>query len=619
MPSPIRMERWTSLRWMEKVWLCADFGQLYALLWVIAQPWPWPYLWISWTSWTVWMNLDYFSTTEDGALKGKTGNVAISQWGQMEDYLYYGLAFSALPIIFASPLLLWRILTPRQQSFVRAWVLFTWQMLYLPCGLGVFRLYYCESNDKLSADPAVMCTSNTYLMYTVLSTVLVAPLMLGLPIYMYMLTYDLVVYKFRHDHEKRVQAWEIMYGLGLDDYWLDSQAWIVCSFKRNGVYFRTLLLTMKMVLLLVFIFMRDNLFLQAVVYWLASIAYSLPALRYRPFRLISTNLVLFVLIFTLLCATTAGMMNAAGVQNAAMVASRESYFLWALFSFGVLLIGAIFILSYFVIRDDWPSHLTINRINASNMRPMVIKWINAIAEANYIVYDCLNSVAEIRDLTDFNRIVALVRSCWLSARANGSLFEVMLGEVLDKLLIFHKVFYLPKNIRRTRGFLHEALLESGESLLHRERNTILMARKKRSILTKMTAVRAFLGERVLEDSFNLQHNSLPRSLSGAGAHVDSLPSLHIYEPEKQLPSSDWGAEIDKSKELLEMLEENILRTEDILQSEDPSEFYRDMVMLREYWGEIVLLLDAEHLIETDLPENVKAEDCLRIDGLSKTV
>ncbi|CAN0006235.1 unnamed protein product, partial [Ectocarpus fasciculatus] len=442
MARDISLTRLVSLRWIEKLWLCVDFGQLYALLWVAAQPWPWPYLWIDWTAWTVWANLDYFSTTKDGALYGQTGNVGISQWGQMDDYLYYALAFSALPLLLSSPLLLWRVLTPRQRSLVTMAVLLLWQLLYLPCGLAVFRLYHCEDNNTLSADPTVSCTASKYFLYTAISTVLVTPLIVGLPLYMLRLTYDLAVYNFRHDHEKRLQAWEITYGLSLDDFWLDSQAWVMSSFKRNSSYFRTCMILLKFCLLLVFIFVRRNLWAQAGLYLMVTAVFSLPALRYRPFRLLSSNFIMIVLIFTLLCATTSAMMNAAGVQNAAMVASRQSIFLWALFSFALFLIVAIGAWSYFILGDDWPSALTIHRVNHSNMRPLVTKWIHAMAEANFIISDCLHSAAEIRDLTEFNRIVGLIRSCWLTARSNGSLFEVMLGEALDKLLIFHKAFFV---------------------------------------------------------------------------------------------------------------------------------------------------------------------------------
>lgn len=590
--------------------MCIDFGQLFALLWVAAQPWPWPYLWVHWTSWTVWLNLDYFSTTKDGALYGQTGNVGISRWGQMDQYLYYGLAFSALPLVTAAPLLLWRQLAPRQQSFVKMMVLLVWQLLYLPCGLGVFRLYYCENGGTLSADPAVSCSSSEYYMFAAISTVLVAPLLLGLPVYMYHTTYDLVVYNFRHDHEKRLQAWEITYGLGLDEYWLSSMAWVVSSFKRCGVYSRTIMLIMKLALLLIFVFVRHNLLTQAGLYLIVTILFCIPALRYRPFRLPSSNMIMAALIFTLLVATTAAMMNAAGVENATMVASRQAFFLWALFWFGALLIIAVAVWSALVMKDDWPSALTIGRINDSNMRPLVGKWIAAMAEANFVVSDCLNSVAEIRDLSDFNRVTNLVRSCWLNARSNGSLFEVMLGDVLEKLLIFHKHIFLPTNLRRNRVFLDSALQEAGPALLHRERSTVLMSRRKRSMLTKMTAMRAFLGGRVLDDSFAQASPSMRVGNIGNGLpSAESVASLQNYEGQSPIQSRDWGEERDRTKELLANLPDTVALTEDVLQSEDPSSNFQILLAVQYLWTEAVGLLDAGHMVQSDLPPPLTAEDC----------
>ena len=50
-------------------------------------------------------------------------------------------------------------------------------------------------------------------------------------------------------------------------------------------------------------------------------------------------------------------------------------------------------------------------------------------------------------------------------------------------------------------------------------------------------------------------------------------------------------------------------TESVLQSEDPTERFRELVSIRDVWAEIVALLDSGHVVESDLPDTLKTEDC----------
>lgn len=582
----IKLKANVSFRWSEKVWILVDFLQLYGLLWVIAQPWAWPHLWTAWTNWTVWANLDYFSFTEDGALRGKTGSVGISRWGQMTGYAYYALAFSLLPVVFTTAGLLIKHFFKKYSSVALASLLFLLQLLYLPVLLAVFRLYYCD-HGYLSADPTLSCSSQEYTLYTSLATIFVFPLAVGLPYVIYIHVADLVVYRHKYDHEKMIQVWELSHSLGLNNFWVLGQVWLTSSFKRNGSYFRVWILMFKLALLLVFIFLRNSLVKQAAAYFIVSLVFCLPVIKMRPFRLPTTNAILILCAFMYLVATGAGMCNAFEVQNAMLVASRESFFLLSLFSFGALGVLISVMISVFYLRDDWPSILTIDRINSSSNFLLVSKWIAAMTEADAVCANYFESAPEVNDLSELNRMLIIVRKCWLVARNNGSIFEIMLGDMLDHLLLYYNRLS-SKSLLNERPYLRDSLRSAGPSLAFRDNKTILMPRRKLRLLTKMTAVRAFLGNRMFAESI--------RNAESASGKLDD----------------DWGLDIDRVKDLLKKLPDNIQLTESVLQNRNRSDWQFDMdylLNLYGFWEDVVLKLEASQIRDEDLGGNVQAEDC----------
>ena len=83
------------LGWFEQALLLLDYCQLFSILWVMAQPWPWPYLWTDYTSFIVYTNLDFFSKTQNGALNGRSSSL-ISKWGMMDNYCQYALIYACV-------------------------------------------------------------------------------------------------------------------------------------------------------------------------------------------------------------------------------------------------------------------------------------------------------------------------------------------------------------------------------------------------------------------------------------------------------------------------------------------------------------------------------------------
>lgn len=83
--------------WQEKVWMCVDFLQLFALLWSLSQPWPWPRPWLKLSRWVVYLNLDVVSAV-DAAMAVTGPGTTSSPWGERPGYMWYGSMFSIIPV-----------------------------------------------------------------------------------------------------------------------------------------------------------------------------------------------------------------------------------------------------------------------------------------------------------------------------------------------------------------------------------------------------------------------------------------------------------------------------------------------------------------------------------------
>lgn len=325
-----------NLFWFEKATLILDMLQIYGLLWICAQPWPWPYLWSHWTRWIVFANIDAFSLTPNGALAGGSSNIGISKWGNMDGYVYYAcyfVSFQTISLFLA--LMYWRSLGQYGENWVSkrsnviAACLAVLHGTMLPVTLAVFRLYYCEPNENiLSADRAISCTDPQYISLTIICSLCHLPVLIGLPIITYRYIRAVQVYQFAPDHEKRIQSWEIFYVLGLDSDWLEKQVWLTSSFKASGAYFRLHILVLKLTMLLNFIFIRQSLAVQACIMWLSLATFFVKyCVCGFPFRCRSTNALLLILSGLLIVDCSFGVANSLGVENAIMVSSTESLWL----------------------------------------------------------------------------------------------------------------------------------------------------------------------------------------------------------------------------------------------------------------------------------------------------
>ena len=507
---------------LEKVILIIDYCQVFGLYWVMAQPWPWPYLWIDYSYFTVFFNFDVFSTTINGALRGKT-SIASYKWGYMNNYCSYALIFSLIQsILFISLCLLiyhpydryGKMNNKKLEYIVIAFILLLSYILYLPANLAVFRLYYCESNPHvLSSDPRVVCHSIEHTTYLIICSLLTLPVVVGLPYQLYQYISSAIIYHSSLDHEKRIQVWELLHMFNLDEYWLENQLWLTTSFTKYGCYYYLSITLLKLWLLFIFIFLRFDLRLQSAMCCISTLLfcsyYIIPGMiiktEYLPYRNYIANIILICVFISWIANSTFGMANSFNVRNAVMVASTESIFLLTINSILWFIILCSCIYTTFISINycyDWPSMYTLHRIQHNpELLPKVSYWIDLLRDTIIIRDDFMLTPIDVADINILEDAIRALRNCWLSAKACGSIFELAISEYLEELLYIHTT-RIPNALRKHPYWDNEYSDPSSRKRIQQRYYThAMMAPKKRRILFKLLAYR-FLSSIYIDNQSN---------------------------------------------------------------------------------------------------------------------
>ena len=488
-----------SMYWLEKILLILDYLQVYGILWNMSQTWPLPYVWLQWTRPAVWANVDYFSTTGDGALLGRS-HANISKWGEMDGYLEYVIPFcviSALSVLSSICLMYSGSASVRFRELkdtLLQMLLSLMRFVYLPCALAVSRLYYCE-NGQLSADPNETCFSGWHLIYAAIAAVCILPMFVGLPLMLRHYVSLGIVYTSASDHEKRLQAWEIAHVFKLDPYWRRCQLWTVSSFTRAGAYAGLYSILFKAFCILVYILLRPNKMAQASVFWFGCVIVFIYTVGISPYRLESSNLIAYILAALLLVNASFGMCDAYGVQNSVMVAGTQALWLIVFNGCGAVLITTISV-TCLVSRPLWPSQKALRLALASASWPAVVKWVEGIREGYAVDIDCYLCPPECVDILGLEEKIRVLRNCWAEACSVGSVFSLLLNDVIEQLLVTHTAF--AKVALRRQVHWDKAWLKGGDEIFRRRHHMYrLMPAQKRRIILKLLALKAFIGDRVL--------------------------------------------------------------------------------------------------------------------------
>ena len=551
------------LYWIEKLWLIFDYLQIHAIYWVTANAWSWPYYFIEFTHWSVYANFDFFSITKDGALLGQTNRLDIATYGSMEGYISTYAVYFALvtPVLIATYIVINAFLTRygRKQAhlvpYLQMTVLALALITYVPCTLSLFRLFSCDDAGMVSADPSVTCNGLFHLSAFIAFTLMTLPLIVLLPICVHELTKDAVIYKrSAADHEKRIQAWEIGYTLGIDMNYHESHIWLLSSFTLQGVFLRRDMLILKAVLLILYIGARWHKGYQAFLMMMCLLLFHVCILYETgfegPYRKPSTNRIFLGFAVASTVNAIFGVMNAFGVENAVMVASTQSLVMFAINGVCILFMFVVIIcavlprshwfatLCYCGARFDddtyalWPSMATLRRIRRSRKRaPHMAPIVLELQDAYAVLREARVAPPATADVLSLEEMIRRLQHKWLYCRQKGSIFQIIISDCLEEMLLLQA--YLEPVAARYKLDWDDEWSKSRRRLNNRYDRYALMTSRKRRILMKLVALSAFKHKTTKGDL-----DTIP---SAVKAEVESLKNRVVEETiksEKLLDDSD---------------------------------------------------------------------------------
>ena len=504
--------------WLEKLLIVLDFFQIMGLLWITAQPWPWPpYPFVLTSRFTVYSNLDVFSAAKTGALLGASGNIGISKWGMLKGgYVAYAMGFLfAQTVLILAYLALCRFVFPtwarrwnRFQPPILAALLFVLYIFYLPVGIAVFRLYYCEQSSGptsslstfpagtafLSADPTLQCWVGPHLACVVLAVLFHGPVFVGLPFVVYVFVRDAVVYADARDHEKRLQAWELAYLLEIDRHWLAGNVWLCGSFTRpaSRLYFHQIVL--KATLLLFSFFLRDDFKSQAAAMWWAFIAlflyYGIWCLRC--YRADSSSIMHKIALLLLLANFSFAAVESSGIRNAVTVASSQALFLLVANAAGLALLVGVIVAAALNPLTTHPVVRTLFRVTHSELlSPLAAQWVADLRLAQRQRSQLAAVPVEAIDPRVIDGCLVALRLDWLAARSYGSIFQLLLQDAIEDGLVL-RALYAPKLYREDADWDKAYQQATAQLSFGRRRSQMaLVSPLKRRLLSKLLALRLF--------------------------------------------------------------------------------------------------------------------------------
>lgn len=528
--------------WLEKIWILFDTLQIFGLFWNLCQAWSVPHLYVRWTRFLVWFNLDYFSTTSMGALMGRSNFLNVSKWGQMDGYLEYTIFFVA-PIF--AVFVLYKILQLKVSQYgtnslftfrmwIDAFLLFMAQLLYVPICLAISRIFICENtaiSSFLSADPNIQCLNFFHMSSIMICTLAALPLYIGLPIYVYMIAEKSVVYTFTEDHEIRLIGYEFLYMFDLDNNLIRNHLWNIVSFRRSGAWHRFHVLSIKAILIFLLTVLRSHLYVQSLLCFIVISAFTIKMFINLPYRLFSSNVVLLTCFSGLCVNFLFGLLNTSELESALTVGSTQSLMLAAINFFVAFIVSIMIAFDVFNPYCKWPADVALHKINKGPISIDVKEWISTIKRANVILVDCFQASNLTVDIAGLELVTWDLRQCWLQAKSHSSVFELVISEVLDKLLLMHAQ-RSPTALRKLSPQWDNEYKFTVSKLKAKARLYSMMNKKKRIILYSLMALRFIQGGRKLSKSDIQTRNEIHDLRRDSDRFFETLEGSNYEEQKK---------------------------------------------------------------------------------------
>ncbi|KAL3658829.1 hypothetical protein V7S43_016197 [Phytophthora oleae] len=440
--------RQVSRFWLEKALVLTDGVQIFALMWQLSQPWPWPARWLEATRWTNVFTLDLFSFRATGAAMGSTSQ-SFSLWGEMRGYWLYALMYALVPWTGELVLYLANKSWTKQGRSDYLLLKVTWenvllqilQFLYVPVGLSVLRLVNCSADGGVSVDPTGMSCGSAGHVMAVLVIVcgLGGGFLVGLPWRLHRRIRAALVHRSVEKHERFVQGKELEFMLGTSDVYLELYMPQFSSFRRHSVEMPVQVCLLKLALIFTFSLLRSqppsmvNQGVQGSIFFFVVVSMAVYKTWRFPYRCVSTSYLAVLVDWMLIANGVFVLLCANGVRSALTVSTSVTSSLTFLNSVFLVVIGLtglrdmVLIGLYPEVANVrglfWPTNGQMKEI--VDYGPKLANWVKAIHDAQSIILGSLLVIPSMRSCEDLKVALEQTESCCEEAATTDHLLTVV--------------------------------------------------------------------------------------------------------------------------------------------------------------------------------------------------
>ncbi|EGZ10255.1 hypothetical protein PHYSODRAFT_318559 [Phytophthora sojae] len=505
--------RQVSRFWLEKALVLTDGVQLFALMWQLSQPWPWPARWLEATRWVNAFTLDVFSFRATGAAMGSTSQ-PFSLWGEMPNYWLYALVWALVPWSGVLALQMAKRSWARQGRSDCLLLSVTWenvllqimQFLYVPVGLAVLRLVNCDADGAVSVDPTGMsCGGPGHVAAVLLVTCgLGGGFLVGLPWMLRRCIRDSMVHTSVEKHERFVRGKELEFILGTSDSYLELSMPQFASFRRHSVEMPVQMCLSKLALMLDFSVLRSpppsmaNQGIQGSLFVMGVVTMAVYRTWRYPYRCKSTSYLAILVdwmlvangVFVLLCAN--------GVRSALTVSTSVTSSLTFLNSCFLVVIGLvelrdIMLLSLHSERSKtiellWPTNAQMKEI--VEFGPQVSSWVNTIHNAQNAILASLLVIPSMRSYEDLKKALDQVEICYEEAARSDHL---LMGQLYELSLYVNELYVeaVASSPFHRNGSPTTELADLTGVLQRRKDRQVLLSTRSQRVLKKLHIARSW--------------------------------------------------------------------------------------------------------------------------------
>eukprot|EP00753_Platysulcus_tardus_P004942 PLAT12776.2.p1 GENE.PLAT12776.2~~PLAT12776.2.p1 ORF type:complete len:495 (-),score=227.51 PLAT12776.2:51-1535(-) len=420
------------------------------------------------------------------------------------------------------------------------------QLMYLPTAVLLSRAMPCL-DGRLASDPTVSCFSPTHIALVAVAGTVAVALLVGFPLWLSRDIHARVIFTSSEEHEASIQLKEMEYLIGVNEEWHALHFSQFSSFRRPRVTYRVAVMWFKLGLVCIHTGMRWNLPAQSLVFLVWCFGWALWVTMSPPFRCSSSNWITLTLVWMLVYDCFIGLLSANGVRSALTVDSTLAAVL--LFShIGVAIWLAFIVFTATVSQTRWP---TTARRTRTAVRKVELAGAPGLVPAIMDAQDMLEQLHGVPlplvPIDVLNHEISRLHQLWLVARRTDCLLRHTAKDLLQDMVGKRdaskkwSVFPYPRLAKHMADF--RARLD------HRERELILVPRKRRRILLKLLCLRAIIGDR---DISSVYKEERLKAIEDAARRAEEEAALkEAMEAELGLKAQSYMMDTMTVEELLE--------------------------------------------------------------------